>query len=232
MSRSLRVAPEYFAQVKLAIKRSGFPSQQALATELGFVRSTVSNFVNGKPVDFITFVEICGKLALEWQAIVDTKQTDKETSMPESKLQQKYPNLPVAVILTAIPEETEAVLYHLQDVEKVECYSFGYFEGDVQSWLVAVREIGQGNYRAINKAKETLTFWKPKVKVALFIGVAGGIKDVSLGDVVVGNIVRCYEQGKVVDGYYLDRTQPPSPPSPKLIADFTATSKLRGCLKS
>jgi len=119
MSRSVRVAPEHFAQVKLAIKRSGFPSQQALATELGFVRSTVSNFVNGKPVDYFTFVEICEKLGLDWQKIVDTKQTDKETSMSESKL-------PVAVILTAIKEETEAVLYHLGGATNTENEE-GYF---------------------------------------------------------------------------------------------------------
>jgi LuxR family glucitol operon transcriptional activator len=80
MSRSIRVAPEYFAQVKLAIKRNGFPSQKALATELGFSRSTVSNFVNGKPVDYLTFVEICEKLGLDWQAIIDTKAINEGIS--------------------------------------------------------------------------------------------------------------------------------------------------------
>ncbi|MGD1698610.1 AAA-like domain-containing protein [Dapis sp. BLCC M229] len=79
-SRSLRVAPEYLEKVKLAVKRNNFPSQKALANELGIVRSTVSNFLNGKPVDFLNFTEICEKLSLDWQAIaqIPGKETELE----------------------------------------------------------------------------------------------------------------------------------------------------------
>ncbi|MDF0554052.1 NB-ARC domain-containing protein [Kamptonema sp. UHCC 0994] len=71
MSRSLRVAPPFIPQVKTAAQRTGCPSQKVLAMELGLSRPTVSNFLNGKPVDFLNFVEICEKLGLDWQAIAD-----------------------------------------------------------------------------------------------------------------------------------------------------------------
>lgn len=77
-SRSLRVAPEYLEKVKLAVKRNNFPSQKALANELGFVRSTVSNFLNGKPVDFLNFTEICEKLAIDWQTIAYIPEQETE----------------------------------------------------------------------------------------------------------------------------------------------------------
>jgi len=69
MSRSLRVAPEYIEKVKLAVKRNGFPSQKVLAMEICLSLSTVKNFLNGKPVDYLTFVEISEKLGLDWQNI-------------------------------------------------------------------------------------------------------------------------------------------------------------------
>jgi transcriptional regulator with XRE-family HTH domain len=52
MARSRRVALEHIPQVKLALQRKKFPSQQALAEEMGMARATISNFLNGKPVIF------------------------------------------------------------------------------------------------------------------------------------------------------------------------------------
>ncbi|OZH53554.1 hypothetical protein AFK68_16835 [Hydrocoleum sp. CS-953] len=77
-SRSLRVAPEYLEKVQSAVQRNNFPSQKALANELGFSRSTVSNFLNGKPVDFLNFTEISDKLGFDWQAIAQIPETEKE----------------------------------------------------------------------------------------------------------------------------------------------------------
>lgn len=69
MARSLKVAPEYIPKVKQAIQRNSFPSQKALATELGIARSTLSNFLNGQPVDYMNFIEISKILGLDWQQI-------------------------------------------------------------------------------------------------------------------------------------------------------------------
>jgi predicted NACHT family NTPase/nucleoside phosphorylase len=208
MSRSLRVAPEYIDQVKLAIKRVGFPSQQALATESGFGRSTVNNFVNGKPVDFNTFVEICNKLGLEWQTIVDTKQTEKEIAMSEISLRPMDSHLPIVVILTAIKEETTAVLYHLGgavQTENREGYFCKNFRGNGQDWLVAVKEIGP--YNDPQRTTNVLNYWQPNV--ILLVGVAGTlkVKDADLADVVAARIVRSYVQGRVEDEQIRNRSQ-------------------------
>lgn len=51
MPRSLRVRQELIQKVKLAVKRNGFPSQRALAFDVGLALATVSNFLTGKPVE-------------------------------------------------------------------------------------------------------------------------------------------------------------------------------------
>lgn len=76
--RSLKVAPKYLEKVKFAVKHNSFPSQKALALDLGIARSTVSNFLNGKPVDFLNFTEICEKLCIDWQAIAQIPENEQE----------------------------------------------------------------------------------------------------------------------------------------------------------
>jgi transcriptional regulator with XRE-family HTH domain len=69
MSRSLRVQQDCINKVKLALRRNGFPSQRALAEDVGFALATVSKFLTGKPVDYTTFEELCRRLALDWREI-------------------------------------------------------------------------------------------------------------------------------------------------------------------
>ncbi|MBD0311306.1 MAG: helix-turn-helix transcriptional regulator, partial [Microcoleus sp. T1-bin1] len=71
MSRSLKVRSDCIQQAKLALKRNGFGSQRAFAEELGLALSTLSRFLTGKTVDYAIFVEICGKLGLDWREISD-----------------------------------------------------------------------------------------------------------------------------------------------------------------
>lgn len=96
MSRSARVSPESIKKVKLALRRNGFVSQQALAINLGISSSTVSNFFNGKAVDYTYFLELCEKLGLVWQEIVDLEEdTNSDNKEQESNLsvaKQETPN--------------------------------------------------------------------------------------------------------------------------------------------
>jgi transcriptional regulator with XRE-family HTH domain len=69
MSRSLKIRSDCLNQVKLALGRNGFSSQRALAEDAGFSLATVSNFLNGKSVDYITFEELCQRLGLDWKEI-------------------------------------------------------------------------------------------------------------------------------------------------------------------
>ena len=95
MSRSLKVAPESINKVKKALKVNGFASQQALATELAISRSTLRNFLNGKPVDRLNFVEISETLGLDWQAIADLEETSPST--------KNFLNLEPASFITGNP---------------------------------------------------------------------------------------------------------------------------------
>ena len=71
MPRSLRVREECIRAVKSCLLRNGFPSQKILAEDLGIAQSTVSHFLNGKPVDYANFIEICRGLGQEWRDIAD-----------------------------------------------------------------------------------------------------------------------------------------------------------------
>ncbi|MFP4100476.1 AAA-like domain-containing protein [Coleofasciculus sp.] len=71
MPRSLQVHSHSVSRVKSSLLRNGFPSQKLLAEALSISQSTVSNFLNGKPVDYINFVELCAALGQEWRDIAD-----------------------------------------------------------------------------------------------------------------------------------------------------------------
>ena len=103
MSRSLRVAPKYIEKVKSALKRNSFPSQKAFATEVGMSRATASKFLNGKPVDYLNFVEISEKLGLDWQAIAYLE--DGESQQPVSIKRQDWGEAPDVSVCYGRTEE-------------------------------------------------------------------------------------------------------------------------------
>lgn len=82
MPRSLKVAPKYIQTVKSALQPNGYPSQQALAGDVGLSLATIKSFLNGKPVDYLNFVEISEKLGQDWQAIA---YKEPETQPPQTE---------------------------------------------------------------------------------------------------------------------------------------------------
>jgi nucleoside phosphorylase len=104
-----------------------------------------------------------------------------------------------AVIITALPVEREAALEHLREIREVahpqgSIYHQGTFDDDSDPWDVLVAEIGLGNEAAAAEVERAASFHHPEV--ALFVGVAGAIKDFNHGDVVASSKVYNYESGK------------------------------------
>ena len=104
----------------------------------------------------------------------------------------------VAVIVTAIEVETRAVLSHLDQTEEElvagTLFHKGVFPGVRGPWMVAVAEVGPRNVNAGLIGERAIQFFRPNL--ALFVGIAGGIKDVKLGDVVAATKVYAYGSGK------------------------------------
>jgi len=95
--------------------------------------------------------------------------------------------------------EYQAVLAHLQDVQEIThpegtVYEWGIFTGQDRTWRIVVAEIGMGGPTAASETERAISFFH--AQIALFVGVAGGLKNVKLGDVVASTKVYTYEAGK------------------------------------
>jgi nucleoside phosphorylase len=118
--------------------------------------------------------------------------------------------MPKAVILTAIPIEYEAVREHLSEIEELthpkgKVYENGKFQGLYHEWNVLIAQVGTGNNVCAMETERAINFFNPNVMI--FVGVAGGIKDLELGDVVAADIAYGYERGKISSAGIMARPQ-------------------------
>ncbi len=107
---------------------------------------------------------------------------------------------PWVVILTALAVEYEAIRKHLagrirSHGERGTLYEMGELPaGSLPPWQVAITQTGPGSATAGVQLERAIGIFQPEI--ALFVGVAGGRKDVSRGDVVVADRIYDYESGK------------------------------------
>ena len=102
-------------------------------------------------------------------------------------------------MITALPLEFKAVCSFLNNLEEVEhpqgnIYTKGIFHGEKNTWDILVAQIGKTNPIAAQETERAIAFYQPSI--ALFIGIAAGIKDVKLGDIIAGDKIYYYESGK------------------------------------
>ena len=114
------------------------------------------------------------------------------------------PNARTAVFLTAIGLEYMAVRSLLTNLETLvhpagTVYEAGRFSAGDANWTVVLAETGAGNNIAAIETSRALDAFRPTI--AMFIGVAGGVKDVAIGDVVAADYVYGYESSKVTDTF-------------------------------
>lgn len=108
------------------------------------------------------------------------------------------------VILTPLSLEQDAVRPHLVSpgfhLNGSSTYLTGGFKGRHESYHLAVFETGSRNSAVALAAEKALSLFQPNI--AILLGIAGGVKDVAIGDVAVGTKAYGYESGKqATDGF-------------------------------
>lgn len=99
----------------------------------------------------------------------------------------------IALIVTALDVELQAVLAHVDDVvpvigRKGAIYECGVFREGGTEWLVAIVECGAGNHSAQDVVTNAHIDFSPELQI--FVGVAGSRKkDVPVGSVVAADHV-------------------------------------------
>ena len=104
------------------------------------------------------------------------------------------------VIQTALTLEQEAVLSKLSDVEDYvhpdskTIYKVGTYISTKSKLQIIVGRTNQTNINAGVETTRIIQHFNPSY--IFFVGVAGGLKDVNIGDIVIGSDVYGYERGK------------------------------------
>ncbi|MET7935635.1 hypothetical protein [Streptomyces sp. NPDC005322] len=112
------------------------------------------------------------------------------------------------VVLTALEVEYRAVRAHLEDPRPVQAergalFEVGAFRDGPLERRVSIHMTGPGNPGAAASVERAAALFSPRA--VLFVGVAGGRKDVVLGDVVAADAVYDYETGKDTETGFLPR---------------------------
>lgn len=115
------------------------------------------------------------------------------------------------LILTALEVERIAIEQHLKNINPVvhpatsTDYTKGTYFCNGENLEVIVARTDQTNVNAAIETERAITHFDPEY--AFFAGVAGGLKDVKVGDIVIGRDVYGYERGKAEEENYKPRPQ-------------------------
>lgn len=129
------------------------------------------------------------------------------------------------LILTALPVETSAVCSHLSLLSTIVIDYQKYQLATLGDTTVVVAETGKGNVKASIVATKAISQFLPRL--IIFVGIAGGVKDVSRGDVVYPSCVSYAVSGKEMkDGTFSSSPMDHRPR--KALLDLADTTSERG----
>ena len=101
-------------------------------------------------------------------------------------------------ILTPVEVEYKVVRQFLTGLRSKEIdgfeYELGHFSGNFHNYSIVIRQTGSKNEDISLATEKIIQNFKPSI--ILLVGIAGGVKDVVIGDVVVGLKAYGYESGK------------------------------------
>ncbi|MCB9353551.1 MAG: 5'-methylthioadenosine/S-adenosylhomocysteine nucleosidase [Lewinellaceae bacterium] len=102
------------------------------------------------------------------------------------------------VILTPIRVEYESIRKHIPQIKRevIEGVFFetGLFSGANHDYEVFIQETGSKNTIVALASEKAIRLLNPAI--IILVGIAGGVKDVQIGDVVIGTKAYGYESGK------------------------------------
>ncbi|ARO86656.1 hypothetical protein EBAPG3_002055 [Nitrosospira lacus] len=109
------------------------------------------------------------------------------------------------VILTVLPEEFNAVCTKVVDLKQAPsrkhqpnlyAWQTAKIKSDKGDYSVAIGMMGHaGNTNSAMAVLDTVARWK--TSYILLVGIAGGLKDVAKGDVILADVIYGYEYGKI-----------------------------------
>lgn len=111
------------------------------------------------------------------------------------------------VIQTAIPLEQQAIVNKLSDVVDYlhpvskTIYKVGNYLYKGNKLQIVVGKTNQTNINAAIETERIIQHFDPTY--IFFVGVAGGLKDVKIGDIVIGSDVYGYERGKAKNEFLM-----------------------------
>lgn len=112
------------------------------------------------------------------------------------------------LILTPLPLEYDAVVKHLDGerepfVRDAAAYVMGTFLGKHHHYTVIICEPGMKNIDMALATERAIREFKPDI--VLLSGIAGGVKDVKIGDVLIAGSAFIYDAGKESEEGFLAR---------------------------
>lgn len=167
------------------------------------------------PFDHAGFAPLRQALHAQWEQSLARKNVLQNLSENVENTENTHAMQEAeVVILTILPEEYQAVCAQLSnlmpaplrsDHANLYAWKIGQIPFGERSYSVAVGMIARaGNSNSSLATNDAIDRWKPNY--IFWVGIAGGVKDVNKGDVVIADVIHGYEYGKIEHNNFIPRS--------------------------